>query len=61
MSEIPVVDSTSDDGLLKTLVEQTAKARSELECAQRDLETAKGRMNLNLVIVHSLIDKRKGK
>jgi hypothetical protein len=52
-----ILDSKSDQELLKSVLAETAKATNELACAQADINKAKSRINFVLVLVNKLIDR----
>lgn len=52
-----ILDNKSDDDLIKSLLAETAKAKNEMDCAQRDLQKANGRLNFNLVLINELINR----
>ena len=54
-----VLDSKTDDELLKSLLAEVAKSNNELACAQADIKKAKNRQNFLIVLANTLIDRQK--
>lgn len=54
-----VLNSKSDQEILKSLLAETAKAQNELRCAVKDLQKAQNRINFILVLSNEMI-KRQG-
>ena len=54
-----ILDTKSDDELIKSLLAELAKARNEVACAQRDLDKANGRIGFLLVVANTLIERTK--
>lgn len=55
---IDVIDSKSDDELLRSIVAEIAKAQNEIKCAQADLNKAQSRIRFLLVLAHTLIERQ---
>lgn len=53
-----VLDNKTDEQVLKSLLAETAKAKNEIDCAQRDINKATGRLNFSLVLINELIDRK---
>jgi len=47
-------DNHSTKDILKSLEQEIAKARNELDCAYKDIEKAKNRIAFSLSAIHSL-------
>lgn len=41
--------------ILKSMIEETAKAKAELRCAQKDLEKAQNRLSFSLSAINHLL------
>jgi len=54
-----LMDSKSDDELLRSMIAETAKAKNEIACAKKDIEKATGRLNFLVVLANKLIERRK--
>lgn len=54
-----LMDSKSDEELLRSMIAETAKAKNEIACAKRDIEKATGRLNFLVVLANKLIERRK--
>ena len=52
-----VINTKSDDELLKSLLSEIAKARNEVSCAARDLDKANRRLGFLIMLANSLIDR----
>ena len=52
-----LLDSKSNQELIKSLLAEVAKARNELQCAQRDVDKATGRLAFTLVMINTLLDR----
>jgi hypothetical protein len=53
-----ILDSKTDEELLKSLLAELAKARNELACARGDIDKAAGRINFLLAITNTLINRK---
>lgn len=54
-----ILDSKTDEELLKSLVAELAKARNELACAKGDIDKISGRIGFLLAITHTMINRSK--
>ena len=54
-----IVDKKTEEELYLALLGEIAKARNEVACARGDLDKANSRLSFLLVVVNSLIDRRK--
>lgn len=54
-----ILDSKSDQDLLKSLLAELAKARNELGCARSDLDKATSRVGFLLALANTLINRTK--
>lgn len=54
-----VIDSKTDDEILRSLVAETAKTSAELRCAKQDIETAQTRAAFAILLLNELIDRSK--
>jgi hypothetical protein len=54
-----VIDSKTDNELLRSLVAETAKTSAELRCAKQDIETAQTRAAFAILLLNELIDRSK--
>ena len=52
-----IINTKTDEELLKSLLSEIAKARNEVNCAARDLEKANSRMGFLIMLANSLIDR----
>ena len=52
-----ILDTKSDEELLKTIVAEIAKSSNEIKCARADLDKAANRQKFLLVLAHKLIEK----
>ena len=53
-----VLDSKTDEQLLKSLLEEIAKSRNEIKCAKSDIDKANSRLAFALVLVNNLINRK---
>ena len=56
-----ILDSKSDRELLKSLIEEVAKAKNELNCAYADTKKAKNRLSFLVVLANKLINRTEDK
>jgi hypothetical protein len=54
-----ILDTKTDEELLKSLLAELAKAKNELACAQRDLDKANGRIGFLLMLTNTMINRSK--
>ena len=52
-----ILDSKTDQEILQSLLAEVAKARNEVQCAQRDVDKATGRLAFTLVMINRLLDR----
>ena len=52
-----IINTKTDEELLKSLLSEIAKARNEVNCAARDLDKANRRMSFLIMLANSLIDR----
>lgn len=52
-----IINTKTDEELLRSLLSEIAKARNEVNCAARDLEKANSRMGFLIMLANSLIDR----
>lgn len=52
-----IINTKTDEELLKSLLSEIAKARNEVNCAARDLNKANGRLSFLIMLANSLIDR----
>lgn len=55
-----ILDSKTQDELLRSLLAEAAKAQNELRCAQTDLRKAQSRLQFVLAIVNQMLDRLEG-
>ena len=53
-----VLDRKTDGELLQSVIAELAKAKNEINTAQRDLQKADSRIRFLLVLAHKLIDRQ---
>ena len=53
-----VLQDKSQDDLIKSLLEEAAKASSELKCAQADIRKAQNRLSFILVLTNLMINRQ---
>ena len=53
-----ILDSKTDEQLLRSMIEEIAKATNELKCARGDLDKAQSRIRFLLVLAHTLIERQ---
>ena len=53
-----ILDSKTDEELLRSMIEELAKAKNELRCAKADLEKANSRISFLIVLAHTLIERQ---
>lgn len=56
-----VLDSKTDEELLRSLLAEVAKANNELNCATADLRKARNRLSFLVVLTNKLIDREEDK
>jgi hypothetical protein len=54
-----ILDSKSDEELLKSLLAELAKARNELSCSQKDIDKATSRINFLLAVTNTILNRSK--
>ena len=54
-----LLDSKSDEELLRSMIAESAKATNEIACAKKDIEKATSRLNFLVVLANKMIDRRK--
>lgn len=54
-----LLDSKSDEELLRSMIAEAAKATNEIACAKKDIEKATSRLNFLVVLANKMIDRRK--
>lgn len=54
-----ILDTKTDDELLRSLLAELAKTRNELSCARGDIEKANSRLAFLLALANTLIDRSK--
>lgn len=52
-----LIDNKTDNELSRSILAETAKAKNEIACAQRDLEKATSRLNFLIVVANKLIQR----
>lgn len=53
-----IVDSKTDEELLRSLIAEIAKANNEVNCAQADVKKAKNRLTFAIMVANKLIDRQ---
>ena len=53
-----ILDNKSNKDLMMSLLAEIAKAKNELDCAQRDVNKASNRLNFSLVLLNTLINRK---
>jgi hypothetical protein len=53
-----ILDSKTEEQLLKTLLEEIAKSRNEIRCAKNDIDKANSRLAFALVLINNLINRK---
>ncbi len=56
--DMDVIDSKTDEELLKSLLAEIAKATNEIRCARGDIDKASSRLNFLLVVANTLINRQ---
>ena len=54
-----ILDTKSDDELLRSLLAELAKSRNELSCAKGDIDKISSRITFLLAVVNTLIQRKK--
>jgi hypothetical protein len=54
-----LLDSKTDQDLLKSLLAELAKANNEIKCAKADLDKATSRMKFLILLANTMIDRQK--
>jgi hypothetical protein len=54
-----LLDSKTDEELLRSMIAEAAKATNEIACAKKDIEKATSRLNFLVVLANKMIDRRK--
>jgi len=52
-----LLDTKTEQELLRSIIAETAKAKNEVACAKKDLEKATNRLNFVVVLANKLIDR----
>ena len=53
-----LLDHKSDKELIQSLVEEIAKAKNEITCAEADIKKAKGRLQFLIVLANELLNRQ---
>jgi hypothetical protein len=53
-----ILDKKTDQDLLKSILEEVAKAKNEIRCAEGDLKKANSRLSFLLVVINKLIERQ---
>jgi hypothetical protein len=53
-----ILESKSNDELLRSLLAEVSKARNELTCAEADIKKATGRIGFLIVLANELINRK---
>ena len=54
-----ILDTKTNDELLRSLLAELAKTRNELSCAKGDIDKINSRIGFLLVVTNTLIDRKK--
>jgi hypothetical protein len=54
-----LLDSKTDQDLLRSLLAELAKANNEIKCAKADLDKATSRMKFLILLANTMIDRQK--
>lgn len=54
-----ILDTKTDDELLRSVLGELAKTANEVKCAKGDLDKATSRLSFLLVLVNTLIERQK--
>lgn len=54
-----ILDTKSDEELMKSLIGELAKAKNELACAKGDIDKISSRIGFLLVVANTLINRSK--
>lgn len=52
-----IMDSKTDEELLRSALAEVAKANNELKCAEADVKKSRNRLNFLIVLMNKLIDR----
>lgn len=53
-----VIDTKTDEELLRSIVAELAKANNEINCASNDLKKARNRVSFLLMVSNKLIERQ---
>lgn len=53
-----ILDTKTEEELLRSLIAEAAKANNEINCAKADIKKAQTRLNFLLVLANKLIDRQ---
>jgi hypothetical protein len=53
-----LIDSKTDEELLRSLLAEIAKSKNEIQCARRDIEKTQSRLEFSIVLVNKLINRQ---
>lgn len=53
-----ILDNKTDQELLRSVLAELAKAKSELQCARNDLDKMNSRLGFNIALVNNLINRK---
>jgi len=53
-----ILDSKTNEELLKSILGEVAKATNELKCARTDLEKAQNRLSFAIMLTNELINRK---
>lgn len=52
-----LIDTKTDQELLKVVLAESAKAQNEIKCAKNDIQKANNRLNFLVVVANKLINR----
>ena len=55
-----ILDSKTNEELLRSLLAEIAKTSNELHCAQKDVDKAHNRLGFSLMVINTLLNRSKG-
>jgi len=53
-----IIDSKTDEEIIRSIIAEVAKANNELNCAQNDIKKARNRLAFLIMLTNKLIDRQ---
>lgn len=53
-----LIDSKTDEEILRSLLAEVAKSKNEIQCAKKDIEKTQSRLDFSLVLINKMIKRQ---